>query len=80
MDQVPEEDKLLCEHVWKDLYGSEGVDKDDPNVALIAFYCEKCLIIKVKSYPQHRYYKRREWLEEFEENKQGEDNGQSEMV
>lgn len=68
--EIPEEDKLLCKHYWVDLYGSDGIDRYNPRIAHIAFYCRHCLQIVVKSYSQERYFMRREFLEEYEQ-----DNG-----
>lgn len=51
----PAEDEFICVHDWCDLYTGGGVDKHDPNIALVAFYCKKCLQITVKSYNQARY-------------------------
>lgn len=51
----PEEDKVICKHEWYDFYGGMGTDKDDPTLALQAFYCKFCLEIRIKTYNQSRY-------------------------
>lgn len=67
----PEEDKLLCKHVWCDLYSGAGMHKDDVTLSLATFYCEKCLDIRVKSYRTPNHYLSREFLEDHQASQEG---------
>lgn len=70
---IPEEDKYLCRHDYKDLYGGDGVLSTDPYVAIVAFYCRWCLDIRLKTYSRKKYAISREFLEDFnQDNAEGE--------
>lgn len=63
----PEEDKYLCVHDWRDLYGGDGSDRHDPYKSYQTFYCCKCLEIRQKSYRRDRFKLTQEFLDEFED-------------
>lgn len=65
MLEIPEEDKNLCIHDWKDMYGGDGTDQRDPYKVYQAFFCSKCLDIRVKSWNRTRYKLDPQFLEEF---------------
>lgn len=75
----PTEDQNLCQHIFKDLYGADGVDKDNPYLAINTFYCEKCLLIKQKTWPRYRYALSQEYIEEFKDNRGDSDHGPDEV-
>lgn len=62
----PEEDKMLCKHVWCELYSGMGTDRNNPRIGLASFFCEKCLDIRTKAYSQERYYISNEFLRDYE--------------
>lgn len=64
---APEEDNHLCQHSYRDMYGGDGADDRDPYKARMAFYCIKCLDIRVKVWNRRHYRLTTEFLEEFEE-------------
>jgi hypothetical protein len=63
VDDRPDEDRALerfgavsrCVHEWTDMYGGFGQDKDNADLALVSFFCKRCLAITVRSYNQSRY-------------------------
>lgn len=62
---LPEEDKLLCIHEFCDLYGADDVDKNDPYLIHVVFFCKKCLQLRHKSYRRDRARLDPEWLADF---------------
>lgn len=69
-----EEDKYLCRHDWKDMYGGDGVDQKNPYKAFQAFYCTKCLDIRVKSWSRLRYKLDANYLLWFNDGAEDEDS------
>jgi hypothetical protein len=76
MDGIPEEDKYLmreptqpgiCKHDWMDMYAGSGITKNDPTIALQAFFCKKCLVIRIKEWDQSRYKLRADVWDDAEE-------------
>jgi hypothetical protein len=59
----PEED--CREHEWMDLYGGNGVSKNNINISLQAFFCKWCLAIQVRPWDSSRYKMSQELLEDF---------------
>lgn len=61
--EMPEEDKWLrpasrpgfCIHDWVDLYGGQGTNRHNRDIALATFFCKKCLKIVTKSYDQSMF-------------------------
>lgn len=69
---IPEEDRYLktCIHEWMDLYGGQGTHRRNPDLALAAFFCKKCLLIRVKTWDQSQYRLSPEFLKELEEDEE----------
>jgi hypothetical protein len=65
------EDELLCKHEWMDMYGAIGTHRDNPNVALVGFYCKHCLTIRIKTYNQSQFKLNPDAEEERQEHEDG---------
>lgn len=48
-------DENKCKHSWCDLYGGSGLAKNNPEVALVVFFCKHCLEITIRSYSMARF-------------------------
>jgi len=67
---IPEDEKL-CKHEYTDLYAGAGTHKNDPHIAIQAFYCTYCLDIRIKTYKTHNYAINRDLLEQYYEDNEG---------